>query len=129
MPIVSFSATDIKRNTLVEPGWYVVKIESVGEKLSADQGSTNYPVEGVVVHSAVDGDTTYSGVPIYWNFNSKAISRAIGFFEAFGVEIKPEEKIDFNAAVGKSLKVMIERGEWKGRQKNEVNDKYASVDA
>lgn len=128
MPVVSFSAKDINRNKLVSPAWYVMKVESVGEKPSRDGGSTNYPVEGVIVHDASDGDTTFSGVPVTWNFNSKAISFAIGFFEALGAEIKPDQNLDFNAAVGKSLRVYIENDEYQGRLVNRVNHKYATVE-
>lgn len=127
MPIISFSTKDILRNKIVTPGWYRVRVESVGEKMSADQGSTNWPVEVVVIRHADDGTEEFAGVPVGWNFNSKAPSFAIGFIEALGVEIKPEQRYELKMAEGQDLEVFIETGVFQGRQKNEVNHKYRKL--
>lgn len=125
MPIpVSFSARDLLRGTLVNPGWYRVRIESVGQEPSKDGGSTNYPVEGTIVAAYDAEGEKFIGVPITWNFNSKAMGFAKGFFQALGVELKADERVDLQAAEGMDLDVMIENGEWQGRILNRVNHKY-----
>lgn len=124
MPIIKFGQRDLLRGKVVPPAWYRVRIESIGEAPSKDQGSTNYPVEGTVLFNADNGDKEFEGVPLDWNFNSKAIGFAVGFLEAFGVSITPEQRIDLNAAAGQELDVFVENGEWQGRIVNRVNHKY-----
>jgi len=120
----SFSATDLLRGTIIEPAWYRVKIESIGEKPSKDGGSTNYPVEGIVQYNSDSGDTAFAGVPLVWNFNSKAMGFAIGFLEALGIEVQPDTRYDLSKSAGEEIDVFVENGEYQGRLVNRVNHKY-----
>lgn len=127
MPIIQFGERDLLRGKVVDPAWYRMRIESVGEapaKQSEKGPSTNYPVEGTIICNADNGDTTFAGVPVDWNFNSKAISFAVGFLQAFGVEIKAGTRFDLNAASGKELEVFVENDTYQGRMVNRVNHKY-----
>ena len=124
MPVVSFNEKDLLRGKVVEPAWYVMHIESVGEAPSKDGGSTNYPVEGVIVKNADNGSEEFKGVPIDWNFNSKAIGFAVGFLQAFGVDVKAGARFDLNNAAGKQLEVFVENDTYQGRMVNRVNHKY-----
>lgn len=124
MPIISFSDRDLLRGKVVEPAWYVVQINSIGEAPSKDGGSTNYPVEGVVVKNADNGSEDFAGVPLDWNFNSKFISAAVGFLAALGVDVKSGARFELSNAVGKQIEVFVENGEWQGRILNRVNHKY-----
>jgi len=127
MPVVSFSQRDLMRGITVTQGWYRVKIDTIGEapaKSSEKGPSTNYPVEGTILFNGDDGSTQFTGVPLDWNFNSKAIGFAVGFLQAFGVEIKAGSRFDLKAAEGKELDVFVENGEWQGRIVNRVNHKY-----
>jgi hypothetical protein len=127
MPIVSFSDKDLMRGRVVEPGWYLMQIESVREAPSKDGGSTNYPVEGTIIRNADSGDETFKGMVIEWNFNSKAIGFAAGFLQAFGVDVKAGARFDLAQAAGKQVVVHVENGEWQGRIVNRVNHKYRSA--
>lgn len=127
MPIITFSEKDLLRGKIVEPAWYRVRIDNIGEAPSKDGGSTNYPVEGVILRNADNGDETFAGVPIEWNFNSKAIGFSVGFIQAFGIEVKPNTRLELKAAEGKELDVFIENDTWQGRMKNQVNHKYRQV--
>jgi len=127
MPIIQFSDRDLLRGKIVEPGWYVVTINNIGEAPSKDGGSTNYPVEAAIVRNADNGSEDFAGVPIDWNFNSKAIGFAVGFLAAFGVDVKSGQRFDLANAVGKQVEVFIETGEWQGRMKNQVSHKYRTV--
>jgi hypothetical protein len=130
MPIVSFSQKELLRGTLITPGWYRVTIESVGEqpaKQSEKGPSVNYPVEAVVKFNGDNGDVQFAGVPVSWNFNSKAISFAVGFLQAFGVEVKPGTRFDLKSSEGKELDVYIENDTWQGRMVNRVNHKYRPI--
>lgn len=124
MPVISFSEKDLLRGKIVEPAWYRVRIDNIGEAPSKDGGSTNYPVEGVILKNADNGNEEFKGVPIEWNFNSKAIGFAVGFLQAFGVDVKAGARFDLNAAAGKEVDVFIENDTWQGRMKNQVNHKY-----
>ena len=130
MPIVSFSARDLMRGKVVTPGWYRMKIESVGEapaKASEKGPSTNYPVEGTILFNGDNGDREFAGVPIDWNFNSKAIGFAVGFLQAFGVEVKEGTRFDLASAAGREVDVFVENDTYQNRLVNRVNHKYRPV--
>lgn len=127
MPIVSFSQRDLLRGTVVEPAWYLVNIDAIGEAPSKDGGSTNYPVEGTIVKNAEHGGEEYANVPIDWNFNSKALGFAVGFLKSFGVDVKAGARFELANAVGKQVEVFVENGEWQGRMVNRVNHKYRTT--
>lgn len=124
MPIISFSERDLMRGKVVEPAWYVVVINNIGEAPSKDGGSTNYPVEGTIVKNADNGADDFAGVPLDWNFNNKAIGFAVGFLSAFGVDVKAGARFDLASAVGKQIEVFVENDTWQGRMVNRVNHKY-----
>lgn len=124
MPFIQFSDRDLLRGKVVTPAWYRVRIESIGEKPASDNQSTNYPVEGTIVRNADDGSTEFAGVPLDWNFNSKAIGFAVGFLQAFGVEPKAGVRFDLNAAAGQELDVFVENDTYQNRLVNRVNHKY-----
>lgn len=124
MPIVQFTDRDLLRGKVVEPAWYLVNIDNIGEGPSKDGGSTNYPTEGTIIKNADTGDEKFKNVPIDWNFNSKAIGFAVGFLAAFGVDVKAGARFELANAVGKQVEVFIENGEYQGRMVNRVNHKY-----
>lgn len=129
MPFIQFSNRDLLRGKNVEPAWYVMRIEGVGEKLSADGGSTNYPVEGTIIKNADTDSEAFAGVPIDWNFNSKAIGFAIGFLQALDVAVNATDRFDLNAAAGMMLEVWVESKIFEGRTLNNVTHKYRKVGA
>jgi hypothetical protein len=129
MPIIQFGERDLARGKVVEPAWYVVNIDAVTEGPSKDGGSTNYPVEGTIVKNADSGSEEFKGVPLDWNFNSKAIGFAVGFLSSFGVDVKAGQRFDLANAVGRQVEVFVENGEWQGRIVNRVNHKYRAVRA
>lgn len=124
MPAISFSATDLLRGKIVEPAWYLMKIESVGEEPSKDAKSTNYPVEGVIIKNADTGDDKFAGVPVQWNFNSKALGFSRGFLESLGVTLEVDKRYDLAAAAGELIEVFVENGTYNGRTVNRVEHKY-----
>lgn len=124
MPIIGFSDRDILRGKVLTPGWYRVRIEGIGEAPSKDGGSTNYPVEATVLRNAEDGSTDFAGVPIDWNFNSKAIGFATGFLTARGYEVASGKRYELANEAGKEIEVFIENELYQGNMKNRVNHKY-----
>jgi hypothetical protein len=129
MPVVEFSDRDLKMGKIVEPAWYVMKIISVGEAPSKDGGSTNFPVEGEIIKNADTGSEDFAGVPINWNFNSKAIGFARGFLEVLGVNLESGKRYDLAAAAGETIEVYVENGQYNGRTVNRVEHKYRKVGA
>jgi len=126
-PIIEYGERDILRGKVLPVAWYTVHVESVGEAPSRDGGSTNYPVEGTVKRNGDNGDTKHAGVPLDWNFNSKAIGFSVGFLAAFGVKAAAGKRFDLNDAAGKDIDVFVENGEYQGRIVNRVNHKYRAV--
>ena len=126
---ISFTEKDLLRGKVVDPGWYVVRVEGIGAWTpSKDGGSQNSNVEVVIV-KAESGDETFKGVPLDWNFNSKAIGFAVGFLAGFGVEVTPGQRFDLESAVGKELLIFVENDNWQGRTVNRVNHKYKPISA
>jgi len=125
MPVISFSEADMSRGKIVEPAWYVMTINSIGDGIpSKDGGSTNYNVEGVIVRNADTGDETFKGTTLQWNFNSKALGFAKGFLESFGVGVELNKRYELKSAEGKQLDVFVENDQWQGRVVNRINHKY-----
>ena len=124
MPIISFTDRDLLRGRVIEPAWYLVTIDNVGEAPSKDGGSTNYPVEATIIKNADNGSEEFKGMPVEWNFNSKALGFARGFLESFNLELKAGARYELKSAEGKQIEVFIENGEWQGRMVNRVNHKY-----
>jgi hypothetical protein len=130
MPVISFSQRDLLRGKIVVPAWYRVKIESVGEapaKQSEKGPSTNYPVEATILFNGDNGSTEFSGVPVDWNFNSKAIGFAVGFLQSLGVEVKAGTRFDLKAAEGLEIDTFVENDTWQNRLVNRVNHKYRAT--
>ena len=127
MPIISFSDRDLLRGKVITPGWYRVRIDSIGEapaKASEKGPSTNYPVEATVLFNGDTGDTEFANTPLDWNFNSKAIGFAVGFLQSFGVDVKSGTRFDLKSAEGRETDVFMENDTWQGRMVNRVNHKY-----
>lgn len=127
MPLISFSDRDLLRGKIITPGWYRVRIDSVGEapaKASEKGPSINYPVEATILFNGETGDKEYAGTPVDWNFNSKAIGFAVGFLSAFGVEVKSGTRFDLKSAEGRELDVFVENDTYQNRLVNRVNHKY-----
>jgi hypothetical protein len=130
MATVTFSDRDLLRGKVITPAWYRVRIESVGEapaKASEKGPSTNYPVEGTVLFNGDTGDKEFANVPLDWNFNSKAIGFAVGFLQAFGVEVKSGVRFDLKSAEGREVDVFVENDTYQNRLVNRVNHKYRPV--
>jgi hypothetical protein len=130
MPVISFSQRDLLRGKIVTPAWYRVKVESVGEAPAkqSDKGpSTNYPVEATIMFNGDNGSIEYTGVPVDWNFNSKAIGFAVGFLSSLGVEVKAGTRFDLKAAEGMEIDVFVENDTYQNRLVNRVNHKYRPI--
>ena len=127
MPVISFSERDLMRGKVVTPAWYRVKVETVGEapaKQSEKGPSTNYPVEATIQFNGDTGDKEFTGVPLDWNFNSKAIGFAVGFLAAFGVDVKAGMRFDLKSAEGREIDIFVENDTYQNRLVNRCNHKY-----
>lgn len=125
MPMMDFSDKDILRSKLIEPAWYRVRIDNIGEAPSKDGQSTNYPVEATVLFNADTKGKDFEGCPVpYWNFNSKAKGFAVGFFKALGIDVESGKRYSFDACIGKTLDIFIDNEMFEGRPVNRFNHKY-----
>lgn len=136
MPIVQYGKRDLLRDKIVNPAWYRVLIETVGEWTpSKDKQSNNMIVEGTILFNAEDGSVEFKDVPIggmgSWSFNTKALGFSLGLVKACAGQlgINPEEidantKIEFKHLEGKQVDVFIINDTYEGRVKNKVEHKY-----
>lgn len=136
MPLVGYTKRELLRDKLVNPAWYLVLIETIGEwTLSKDKGSQNMVVEGTIIKNADDGTTEFKDVPIggmgSWNFNTKAMGFSLGLVKATAKQlgINPEEidektRIEFKHLEGKLVEVFVDNDQFEGRMKNKVTHKY-----
>lgn len=127
MPVVSFSERDLLKGKPVEPAWYRVKIDAVGEQLSKDQKSTNYPVEATIIKNADTGDTKFAGYPIEYNFNSKAMGFSRGYLESLGVNVEANKKYELSNTAGMELEMFVGNKEYQGRIVNDYPHQYRPV--
>lgn len=128
MPIIEFSPEDILSGVIVEPAWYHVRVNGIGEKESSKKTSTNYPVEATIAYNADNGDETFKGVPLNernWQFNSKIPAFIIDFIKAVsGGDVEANKRFELNDAVGRELDIYIGNSTWEGRIKNNVTHQY-----
>lgn len=126
MPIVEFSDRDLLRGTVVDPSWYRVFIEEIdatGEE-SKDKKSTNYKVEGTIMFDGDTGDTKFAGVPVTWNFNSKAMGFSKGLFESVGLKLEKNTRYRLEACAQREVDVFIGNKPYQGRTLNDINHQY-----
>lgn len=131
MAFITFSDKDLLRGKLITPSWYRCSVEEAGaeQPTVTDKGpSTNYPISITVIKNADTGDETFTGVPVDFNFNSKAIGLAVGFIAAC-MKVLPEEvksgvRYRLDDCKGKVLDIFIKNKEYQGRMLNNVDHTY-----
>ena len=97
MPFITPTADDLKRGVLIDPpGWYTVRVNSIGEWELAKSGtSNNLRVDADIIRNADSGEVTFAGYKApNWMFNDKYLSGPIGFLRALGVELKAGERLE-----------------------------------
>jgi len=128
MPVIEFSNEDILSGVIVEPAWYHVRINAIGEGPSKKGDSTNYPVEATVLYNADNGDETFKGVPLNernWQFNSKIPAFIIDFIKAVSDgDVEANKRFELNDAVDRELDIYVGNATWEGRMKNNVTHQY-----
>lgn len=127
MTFIQFSASEMLRDSVVDPAWYVLNIDAHRTWTPTKAGdSNNCHFDCTIECNADDGSTTFSGVPIVLQFNDKPAASGFirGFLRALGVDIKPDTRYDLNAAVGQKIEAFIENDTWQGRMNNKANHKY-----
>lgn len=125
MAIIQFTAKDLKRGIIVEPGWYKIMIDDVDNgSASKDAKSINYLAEATIIKNDDNGDEAFSGVPVIWNFNSKGIGFMRGLFEALGHTVTTDSRFDTNALAGKTVAVFIGNRVYENKLQNDVQHQY-----
>jgi hypothetical protein len=125
--IIEFSDSDLLRNRIIPPGWYVLDIQGHRTWSPSKAGdSDNMFFECVVEKNADNGDTDFAGVPIELMFNSKPKAKGFmeGFLRGMGVNVESKTRYDMESAVGKKIEAFIENDTYNGRLVNKVNHKY-----
>jgi hypothetical protein len=127
MAIFEFSDSDLLRNKVVSPAWYVLYIEAHRDWTPSKDGqSNNCHYETVIEKNADTGDTEFAGVPIELMFNDKPKARGFieGFLRALGVEVTSKQRYDGQSAVKRRIEAFIENDTYNGRLINKCNHKY-----
>lgn len=127
MSIISFSQKDLLRGKIVTPGWYRIHIENQGEKLAKDSQSTNYLMEATIVNNDDDGSAEFVGVPLEWNFNSKAMGFIIGYLKAMGHDVELDKRYDLGKTIGHDVVAFVGNKLYEGRILNNVTNQYRAL--
>jgi len=125
--IISFTDSDLQRNRVVEPAYYVLSIEGHRTWTPTKDGqSNNCHMDCIIEKNADNGSTDFSGVPIILQFNDKPGAKGFieGFLRAMGVDIQANTRYDLQSAVGKKIEAFVENDTYNGRLVNKVNHKY-----
>ena len=128
--IISFSDSDLLRNKIVEPAWYLLDIQAHRTWTPTKDGqSNNCHFETVIEKNADSGDTTFASVPIELQFNDKPKAKGFleGFLRGLGVDVQAGQRYDLNSAAGKKIEAFIENDTYNGRLVNRCNHKYRVV--
>jgi hypothetical protein len=125
MAVIQFTAKDLLRDKIVEPAMYKVHIDDVSNGESSKDGrSINYVAEATIIKNADNGSEEFAGVPITWNFNSKAIGFMKGLFEALGETVTEASRFDTNALAGHNVEVQILNDTYNNKLQNKVQHNY-----
>lgn len=127
--LVEFTESDLLRSKIVDPAWYRLLINEVGEWTPTKNGDSNNCVMECVIQ--FNGDTRseeFKGVPLNLQFNDKknAIGFIEGFLRAMGAKLEVG-RIDLQAVKGSQIEAYVENETWEGRVRNRVNHKYRAV--
>jgi hypothetical protein len=130
MTMVSFSDSDLLRNKVVEPAWYLLDIQEHRTWTPTKDGqSNNCHFECVIEKNADNGSQDFANVPIELQFNDKPKAKGFieGFLRGLGVDIQSNARYDLKMAVGKKIEAFIENDNYNGRLINRCNHKYRVV--
>ena len=132
---IQVTARDARSSVIVNPGWYIVEVESMSTKAANTDGSTNYNYK-LRILSDLKGSEEYADVPVK-NFliNEKGLfGSGVAFFAACDTSLAaavdamkkdknaPSIPLDENAPVGKKMRAFIKNTTWEGRTSNEATD-------
>ena len=132
--MITVTAKDVKRSTLVPPAWYPVMVKTVTPKPAKTDGSTNFFFEMEIA------DGPFKETPCKdFLVNEKGLfSTGLLFLVACGFPKEMLEKIkkgevgaqpvDENACVGKTIKAFVGTTTWENRKSNECLD-FLPLDA
>jgi hypothetical protein len=123
MAKLTISASDMKRSTVLDQGWYLVEVTSVNEEPNAKGDSTNIIVDLVGLPSSDPDKNKASGVPLRRYFTEKAPGFAVNFIKACGGSVSDEGgTFDLSSAVGRKLQAFVKPRPYEGRMTNDVAD-------
>ena len=128
MALIQFTAKDLLRDKIVDPAMYHVHIDECSNgEASKDGKSINYVVEATIIKNADNGSVEFAGVPLTWNFNSKAIGFMKGLFEALGETVTETSRFDTNALSGRDVEVQVLNDTYNNKMQNKVQHNYRKV--
>lgn len=126
MPIFNVEAVkNAPINSVVDEGWYLVKVEKASIGASKQKGTPSIDLEYIIEAgpAQVDGrmiEGKHLFQHIYFGANTEVSERAVKqLCKAAGVEIESEDQILADLP-GRSLKVQIKHREYQGEPQEEV---------
>ncbi len=131
MALFDFTAEDVARCTLLQPGWVIADVKKVEDALTkADEPCVKVTL--LALDGIDDSGEIAPNVPLYTQFMPRYPSFAISFANALGANIGKNGKAGVNITQetcgGKRLRVYVKRTEYQGQFKNEVAD-YRPLDS
>ncbi len=123
---LTISPQDMKRNTVLDQGWYPAEVTTVTEEKNAAGDANNIIVDLIGLASNDPDKNKAKGVPLRRYFTEKAPGFAVNFIIACGGKVDKEAEADqtfeFSGAVGKKMEVFVKPRPYEGRMTNDVAD-------
>jgi len=114
------SRDDLLRATVIKPGLYLLKVESVTQGPGKNDPQSITTTVNMKIVSGPDPKAV--GVPITTWFSEKAAGLAVEFLEAITKSKIPEGgvNIDLEAAIGREVKGYVENEKYQGKLQNKI---------
>lgn len=121
------TAEDLAKGKLVTPGWMAVELLKAEDVTSKNENK----VKGVkVTAKVIGGKEEDRGTTLYTQFWENAPGFSVNFLAALGIKVEAgkEYEINTNNIKGRKMDWFINRGDYKGKPQNNVDD-YRPLEA
>jgi hypothetical protein len=123
MAKLTINPQDMKRNTVLDQGWYPVEVTAVNEEPNSKGDAQNIIVDLVGLSSSDSDKNKAAGVPLRRYFTEKAPGFAVNFIRACGGVVGEEGgTFDIASSVGRKLEAFVKPRPYEGRMTNDVAD-------
>jgi len=126
MALFDFTAEDVARGTVLQPGWYPIEVKKVEDGIAKSTGKPKVTISFVCLEGTASDGSLVQNVPLASTFSPEYPSFIINFAKACGAEIPKQGlkglRIDDETLKGKKLSGYVKNQEYEGRTVNNLAD-------